>query len=354
MNIEKQLKKDGIIATEKVDTETVLNITNSISKKIVSTFPSFNLNQDEIFSKLFTLNMYKATMPESMQEASYCYKNSSIYFNSHISNEYLEEFAIHECLHFLQEIKDDNNHLKRMGLSIYSKSKSIGTGLNEACVQYIASKIIGIKPDFEKYYNINLYTPSPSYYPLECSLLNELVFFIGEEKLFQSTYFSTDDFKDEIINRTSENTYKIIINTFDELLKLEEKIILLNNKKSSSKTQLKIEKLREAIKCTYIKLQNLIIKEFFDFEFKQINNLEELEIYRRRITSFDKYIGHIENYSFFDNYQAEMMNKLEHKSNILENGGIETALLPKVFSVSGLFKRIKQLLNKKTESENIK
>ena len=31
--------------------------------------------------------MYKATMPEGMQEASYCYKNSSIYFNSHISNE---------------------------------------------------------------------------------------------------------------------------------------------------------------------------------------------------------------------------------------------------------------------------
>ena len=56
--------------------------------------------------------------------------SSSIYFNSHISNEDLEEFAIHECLHFLQEIKDDNNHLKRMGLSIYSKSKSIGTGLN--------------------------------------------------------------------------------------------------------------------------------------------------------------------------------------------------------------------------------
>lgn len=348
MNIEKQLKKDGIIATEKVDTETVLNITNGISQKIVSTFPSFNLNTDEIFSKLFTLNMYKAQMPEGMQEASYCYKNSSIYFNSHISNEDLEEFAIHECLHFLQEQKDDSNHLKRMGLAIYSKSKSIGTGLNEACVQYITSKIIGIKPDFEKYYNISLYTPSPSYYPLECSLLNELVFFIGEDKLFQSTYFSTDDFKNEIINRTSESTYKTIINGFDKILKLEEKIIVLNNK-NSSKTQLKKEKLRESIKSTYIKLQNLIIKDFFDFEFKQINNLEELETYRRRLTKFDKYIGHVENDSFFNNYQTEMMNKLEHKSNILENGGTETAPVLKTFYISGLFKKIKQFLNKKAE-----
>ena len=348
MNIEKQLKKDGIIATEQVDTETVLNITNGISQKIVSTFPSFNLNTDEIFSKLFTLNMYKAQMPEGMQEASYCYKNSSIYFNSHISNEDLEEFAIHECLHFLQEQKDDSNHLKRMGLAIYSKSKSIGTGLNEACVQYITSKIIGIKPDFEKYYNISLYTPSPSYYPLECSLLNELVFFIGEDKLFQSTYFSTDDFKNEIINRTSESTYKTIINGFDKILKLEEKIIVLNNK-NSSKTQLKKEKLRESIKSTYIKLQNLIIKDFFDFEFKQINNLEELETYRRRLTKFDKYIGHVENDSFFNNYQTEMMNKLEHKSNILENGGTETAPVLKTFYISGLFKKIKQFLNKKAE-----
>ena len=44
-----------------------------------------------------------------------------------------------------------------------------------------------------------------------------------------------------------------------------------------------------------------------------------------------------------------MMNKLEHKSNILENGGIETAPVLKAFSINRLFKRIKQLLNKKAE-----
>ena len=32
MNVEKNLLKDGIIVTEKVDTETILNITNNISK----------------------------------------------------------------------------------------------------------------------------------------------------------------------------------------------------------------------------------------------------------------------------------------------------------------------------------
>ena len=353
MNIEKQLQKDGIIVTEKVPTDIVLNITNNISQKIVSTFPSFNLNANELFSKLFSLNMYKAQMPEGMQEASYCYKNSSIYFNFNIANEDLEEFAIHECIHFLQEQKDENNNIKRMGLASYSKHKVVGTSINEACVQYVSSKIIGIEPDFEKYYNINLYTPSPSYYPVECALLNELVFFIGEEKLFQSTYFSTDEFKDEIVKYTSETTYKYIINSFDKILELEEKIIKLNNK-NSKKLQIKIENYREIIKTTFFEIQNLIIKKFFDYEFKQINNLELLEIFRRKITKFDKYIGHSENYTFFNNYLTEMMNKLEHKSNILENGGTETAPAVKIFSISKIFIKIKNLLYKKfnnTKSE---
>ena len=340
MNIEKRLQKDGIIVTEKVPTDIVLNITNNISKKIAATFPSFNLKPSEIFAKLFSLNMYKAQMPEGMQEASYCYKNSSIYFNSNIANEDLEEFAIHECLHFLQEIRDKNDTITKMGLANYTKSKVVGTGLNEACVQYLSSKIIGIEPDFEKYYNISLYTPSPSYYPVECALLNELVYFIGEEKLFQSAYFSTNEFKDEIVNYTSEKTYKYIVNSFDRILQLEEKIIKLNNK-NTEKSQTKIEKLRASIKITFFEIQDLIIKNFFYFEFNNITNLEQLDTFRRKITNFDKYIGHSENYTFFNDYLTEMMNKLEHKSNIFENGGLETAPMVKAFSISDIFKKIR-------------
>ena len=129
MNIEKQLQDDGIIVTEKIDTNTTLKITKSIAKKIAQTFPNFNLNEDEIFSKLFSLNMYRANMPDGTLEASYCYKNSSVYFNSYIQDEDLEEFAIHECIHFLQEVKDKHNKIKKMGLSKYSKFKVTGNRL---------------------------------------------------------------------------------------------------------------------------------------------------------------------------------------------------------------------------------
>ena len=41
---------------------------------------------------------------------------------------------------------------------------------------------------------------------------------------------------------------------------------------------------------------------------------------------FQDIIGTIENYNYYENYSKLMMNKLEHKCNILENGGTETAL----------------------------
>ena len=349
MNIEKDLQKDGIIITEKVNTDTILNITNSIANKIAQSFPNFGLKKEEIFAKLFTLSMYRADMPEGMAEANYCYKNSSIYFNSHIADEDLEEFAIHECLHFLQEVKDEKNKIQKMGLSTYSKFKIIGMGINEAAVQYISSKIIGIEADFEKYYDISLRTPSPSYYPLECALLNELVYFIGEDTLFKSTYFSCDDFKNEIIKRTSKAVYESIVSAFDDILKYEEKLIILNNKllntEKSSKLQLKILKYREKINNIFMQTQNLIIQDFFDFEFNNISNLEQLENFRKRLINFENLIGKTDGYIFYDNYCTESMNKLEHKSNILENGGTETALINKHLPVLNIFDKLKKFFS---------
>ena len=334
MSIEMELKKAGIEVTNELDTLTVNRISQNVAKKIIARFPNFGIDEHEIFVKLSRLNMYKAKMPEGIAEANYFYKNCSIYFNNHIADEDLEEFAIHECLHYLQEIKDSKNNLLKMGLCTYSSSRPHGLGLNEAAVQYLASKIIGIKPDYEKYYGINLYTPSPSYYPLECALLGELLYFIGEDILFRSTFFSTDEFKNAIIRNTSLETFSKLEKLFDLILKLEEKIVLLNNKifstdeKSSSieKLNRKLKNYKEKMTSTFIETQNLIITSFFDKGFSQINDLETLENYRRKLYKFSDIIGSSKNYKFFDSYYALTMNKLEHKCNILENGGIETAV----------------------------
>ena len=334
MSIKSDLKKDGIEIVERLDTLKINSIARNISIKLCNTFPQFNLNQNELFIKLSRLDMYKANMPEGMAEANYFYKNSSIYFNSHIADEDLEEFAIHECIHYLQEIKDKKNYLVRMGLCDYINMRPYGLSINEAAVQYTASWIIGVEPDFEKYYDISFFTPSPSYYPLECALLNQIIYFTGNDVLFKSVLFSTDDFKNKIVELTSEEVYTKFITYFDKLLQSEENVIKLNSKISLledgnskyAKYVKKLSKLKHKIVDTFFNIQNLIIPSFFNSEFNNINNLEELEHFRHKLYKFSDIIGNIENYNFFDCYYAETMNKLEHKCNILENGGTETAL----------------------------
>ena len=88
----------------------------------------------------------------------------------------------------------------------------------------------------------------------------------------------------------------------------------------------KTENCKLKVSEYFIKTQNLIIKNYFDKAFHKINNLEELDNYRRKLDHYGELIGRTDNYTFFDDYYTEKMSQLEHKSNVLENGGIETAL----------------------------
>ena len=334
MSIESDLRKDGIEVIEKLDTLKINSIANNISTKLCETFPQYNLNQNELFIKLSRLNMYKAKMPEGMAEANYFYKNSSIYFNEHIQNEDLEEFAIHECIHYLQEIKDKRNYLIRMGLCDYTEFKIYGLGLNEAAVQLMSSKINGIPKEYVKYFGISFETTSPSYYPLECCLVNQMAYITGEDVLFESTLNSNDNFKNKFASLTSPKVFMAIQNAIDEILNNEENIIKLNNrilevddrnKKVDGMLQ-KIDELKHEISLTFMRTQNLIISSYFDKAFNYISTLEEVENFRRKLYAFKDYLGSTDGYTFFNEYYVNKMEQLEKKYNALENGEIETAI----------------------------
>ena len=334
MSIESDLRKDGIRVVDILDTMSVNRIAHNIAAKLCETFPELCFNESDLFTKLSRLGMYRATMPEGMAEANYFYKNTSIYFNEKIAYEDLEEFAIHECIHYIQEVKDKKNNLVRMGLCNFDNFKIVGMGLNEAAVQYITSKIINIEKDYVKYFGVSFRTISPSYYPLECNLIEQMAYVTGETVLYDSTFTSNDKFKNTFINLTSEKTYTEIEYCVDRILELEENIIKLNNKSSAydernktvDKIVSKIDDSKNKIAENYEKAQNLIIKNYFDKSFRLISNLEELDNYRRKLEHYRELIGQTDNYTFFDDYYTEKMSQLEHKSNILENGGIETAL----------------------------
>ena len=337
MSIETDLKKDGIEVTKKLDTLQINSIANNIALKLCETFPEYNLNQNELFIRLSRLGMYRAKMPEGMAEANYFYKNTSIYFNEHIPDEDLEEFAVHECIHYLQEVKDKRNYLVRMGLCDYTEFKIYGLGLNEAAVQLMASKVNGIPKEFVKYFGINFETTSPSYYPLECCLVNQLAYLVGEDVLFESTLNSNDSFKQTFANITSPKVFMAIQNAIDEILYHEEDIIRLNNKiinvdnrnKKVDGMLKKIDELKNEISLIFFRTQNLIISSYFDSTFDKISNLEEVESYRRKLYTFKDYLGSTEGYTFFNDYYVSKMEELEKKYNALENGEniqIQTAI----------------------------
>lgn len=301
-----------------------------------------------------------------MAEANYFYKNTSIYFNEHIANEDLEEFAIHECIHYIQEVKDKRNYLIRMGLCDYTEFKIYGLGLNEAAVQLMASKINGIPKEYVKYFGISFETTSPSYYPLECCLVNQLAYITGEDILFESTLNSNDKFKKTFSELTSPKTFMAIQNAIDEILYHEEDIIKINNKiaqiddrnKRVDGMIKKIDELKNEITLTFMRAQNLIISSYFDAAFDNIIDLESVEKYRQKLYTFKDLIGYTEGYTFFNDYYVSKMEQLEYKYNLIENGQFETSLkliTKKENSLIRLIKIIKKFIfGTNAKEENIR
>ncbi len=335
MSIESDLRKDGIEVVARLNAIEVSSIANCIANKLANTFPEFNLKSNELFDRLSKLNMYRARIPDGMAEANYFYKNSSIYFNANLPFEALEEFAIHECIHHLQEVKDKRNYLLKMGLCDLSEFKIYGLGLNEAAVQMMTSKILGTKCEDVKYFGISFNSDSPNCYPLECALAKQMAYITGEYALYESTLFSTDTFKNKFIQATSKEVFIAIENAIDDIINDEETIIKINNKiqkinnrnKKVDHLVNKINELKNKIAVTFMRTQNLIISSYFDKKFNAISVIDEIEEYRKELYSFQDLIGTSDDYVFFNNYYIEKLSALDHKYSVIENGGIETAVV---------------------------
>lgn len=357
MSIQSELEKDGIEVTKQLNPVTVNALARGISEKICSTFPNYKLNQADLFLKLCKLNMYLAKMPDGMAEANYFYKNTSIYFNEKIDLNDIEEFAIHECIHYLQEVKDEKDNLLKMGLCDYNNGKPYGLGINEAAVQLMSAKIIGIPKEYVKYFGISFETSSPSYYPLECCLLNQLAYLIGENVLFESTFYSDDNFKNKLSNIIGSKSYNIIQNSIDSILNKEEEIIVLTNKifelgsdnSFATNNRRKIEELKNEITLTFMRTQNLIISSYFDNEFNKIFNLEQVENYRKKLYQFKVYLGDTDTYTFFNEYYIKKMDNLEKLYLSIESGKFKNPSVPTVVKKNKfieLLKKIKLFFNK--------
>ena len=85
MNIENELKKDGIKVIKQLDVLSTTLVAKFVAEKFIAFFPFSHFNYADLFCTIASLNMYIADIPEGMSEANYFYKNSSIYFKQGLS-----------------------------------------------------------------------------------------------------------------------------------------------------------------------------------------------------------------------------------------------------------------------------
>lgn len=363
MSINAELKKAGIEVIEELDESSVKTIAKNVSKMIVNSFPNFGFTFDSLYYDFSDLSMYIAKMPEGLAEASYFYKNSSVYFRDGMGLADMEKFAVHELIHHLQEVKNGKGKLVRLGLCTFKGTSPSGMALNEAAVQTIASNVLGATFENVTYYDINFSTISPDCYPLTCNLLAQMAYVTGEEVLFDSTINSNDHFKNKFSAICGENVYKKVSDYFDKILSLEEKVSKLTSKLqyedlSTSKTAslyTKVDSLKQQIRDTYLNCQELITTSFFGSIFNSLINSEEIDSFRKRLYSFQEFLGNTSNYFFFNNYYIEMMEKLDRKFDNITDSFVSpnTYLVEKKESkLLKLFKYIKNVILKHEFEDN--
>jgi len=236
----------------------------------------------------------------------------------------MASLAVHECIHYIQQITDYKDNISRMGLYDFIT----GLGLNEAAVQLMACKANMIDSTKERYYNIDLDTVSPNYYPLQCAIVNQMSYFTGTYPLYHSTLNSNDIFKNTFIGKSDKKTYEIIERNLDQLLELENDLhffaseLQYTDKISSIRLiNYLIDIRKKNIINLFFRTQNLIIKKCFTEEFNSIRNKKDIKLFIKRLYNFKNFIGFTENYSFYNNFYCEMMSALDIKRDAIAKYG---------------------------------
>lgn len=355
MNIERELKKDGIEVIGTLDTLSANAIAHNVAEKICNAFPEQNFVFQNLFIALSRIPMYIAKIPEGYAEANYFYKNNSVYFKAGVSPDELEKSAIHEFIHYLQEIKDKKGNLVRLGLCEYGDLKILGMALNEGAVQLMASKALKQDQEIVKYYGISLPTTSPNYYPILCNLVKQMAYIAGEDNLIDSTFYGNDTFKENFANLCGMNTLIKVQNNLDRIMNTEEKIISLNQillsdsceGTKSQKISKKIIAGKEEIKKLYFETQDLIYRAYFDKEFTKITTTADIESYRLKLYNYKNYIGITDNYFTFNDYYINKMMDLDNKYEKILNS-TDVAVISNS-KLAKFFRKVKALLGSKIE-----
>lgn len=358
MGVNYLLKKEGLEEIEKLDTLHINSIAKNISEKLCVAFPELNLNQSDLFVSISRLDMYTAKMPPDSTSAKYVYNKNAIYFDNTLDLSNINTLAIHECIHFIQELYDSKGKLVRLGL--YDLNSKNGLAINEAAVQLMASISNNAKIDDVTYYGISLSSISPEYYPLECAILNQMMYFTGTYPLYHSTLLSNNIFQNTFSSLSSKETYFEISKKLDRLLNAESEISLLTNKISTfdgSTEKLKflekqVENKKLHIQKLFLSIQDLIIEKCFNKMFEDIKSFNDIKDFQAKLYGFKNLIVTTDDYTYYNEYYCNIMKDVSFKRDQLikygeiidRNLSSETVSIIPFKTTVSKFEKIKQLM----------
>ena len=357
MGINYLLKKEGLEEIVKLDTLTINKIAKHISEKLCAAFPELNLNQSDLFISISRLDMYTAKMPDDCSSAKYVYNKNAIFFDKNLDLSKVDTLAIHECIHFLQELYDDKGKIVRLGL--YDLKEKTGLALNEAATQLVASITNGDKIDEVTYFGISLKSISPEYYPLECAILNQMMYFTGTYPLYHSTLLSNNIFQNTFSSISSKQTYSEISKRLDKLLNAESDLAILTYKISTfegNEEKLKflnkqVEAKKIHIQKLVLSIQDLIIEKCFNRMFNDIKTFNDIKDFQESLYKFKDMLVTTEDYKYYNEYYCNVMKDLAFKRDqLIKYGEIidiniqkETLALAPLKTSASKFAKIKEL-----------
>ena len=350
---ENRIYKDlGISSIKEIDNNQKELLIRLFAKKIVEIFNEnheFKDNKDrdileekekfnEIVTKMTSCDMYICEFEDFALTANYYFKNQTIYFNQEKISMKLDQYVIHEFIHFYQDVRE-NGILKKFGLCECLESKLIGVGLNEGAVQYIAAKILNNELQEYIFENVTIKTKNKDEYPILNNLIEQLVYLIGDKELIDSAINCNNKFKDKIIDCCGEKTYKELIYVLDKILELENKYFKFKDFKDYQK-----------LMCLYENAQKLILLKYFKKYFPLIETSKELEDYKEKLIGIKEIICNIDNFCFYEKLKKEQI-KIINKRIVKMNRKFAKNSLKKYDSniLYKMFLKIKELYRKEKD-----
>jgi hypothetical protein len=270
MNWEKELKRVGIVPIRSLRPDEKNYIIRQFVQRLQKIYDISEQEYNRIFMKMNNCPMYLSEINGCLGKANYFYKNQSIYFDQSLDLENVDEVVLHECIHYFQDCREKDGALNRIGLCEFREFSVNGLGLNEAAVQYIVSDMLEKKEEEVEIYGIKLKTKSPTYYPIMCNLMQQIIYLVGEETVFNSTLYNKNELEEWYFYYCGDSTLNSIKSKFDAIIEEKQKLkesevrLVEQLQWQGIKQKVKDEQSQWKIRKLYEETQREILISYFD------------------------------------------------------------------------------------------